>query len=555
MPISYIYEGLLEINLGHSKKPMRSFAYTFALTVNFFLLTVCSYCQPVQQEWVARYNSQYNMDDYPYRMTIDRFSNSYITGTIGTPAQGNDIATVKYNSGGVQQWAVTFNQVSNTNEQAKGVSVDSTGNIYITGTTGYNLGPFDIVTVKYNSSGVQQWSKLYQGTAGNTDDSPGDIGADRSGNIYVCGGTGLLYNPGNALVIKYNTNGDSIWVRRYPVGGLTAGLSSLAVDRFNNVYATGIYTTINRVHALTVKYDSSGALQWAAQYVSNTNQNDYCYKLALDSSGNAYVTGATFIGTPSTYLTIKYSTSGIQQWARNYSGSNGNEARSIVTDKFGNAYVTGSTSTDNIVTIKYDSNGDSLWVRRFITGGIFVSGRIAIAADDTANVYVVATPQATGITTVKYAANGDQQWVISYPGQSVDVAVDNTRNVYVSGYNSVGGTGVDYITLKYSQISGIHPVSNQVPGEFKLYQNYPNPFNSSTKFKVDIASNVKRQTSDVRVVVRDILGREVGILVNGRLRAGYYEVDFEGTNYPSGIYFYTVSTSVYTDTKKMILIK
>ncbi len=529
----------------------------FFLTINYSLLTINCFAQ-VQQEWVARYNSQYNMDDGPKKMTLDKFGNICVTGNIITSSQGSDFATVKYNPSGVQQWVATYNQISNTNEQATGIAADSSGNIFITGSTGYNLGPFDIVTIKYNSSGVQQWAKLYNGTAGNTDDYAGDIATDRAGNIYLCGSTGFWYNPGNGVLIKYNTNGDSIWVRRYSVGGLTAQYYSMAIDRFNNVYATGKFTTSNRYHSLTVKYDSSGVLQWAAQYVSNVNNNDNSLKLALDTSRNAYVTGATYIGSQSSYLTIKYSSSGTQQWVRNYIGPigvGGHEARSIVTDKFGYAYVTGQSqsggSTYDVATIKYNSNGDSLWVRRFITsGGIFVSGRIAIAADDSANIYVIATPQTSGITTVKYSTGGVQQWVVSYPGSDVDITIDNLRNVYVTGYNNLGGTGADYVTIKYSQPVGIEPISGELPGEFKLEQNYPNPFNQSTiiNYQLPIASNVILR-------VYDILGREMANLVNEELVPGTYQVNFDAANYPSGVYYYKMQAGDFSETKKMILIK
>jgi len=92
--------------------------------------------------------------------------------------------------------------------------------------------------------------------------------------------------------------------------------------------------------------------------------------------------------------------------------------------------------------------------------------------------------------------------------------------------------------------------NSNLPERFELYQNYPNPFNPLTTIKYDI---VKAQ--DVKVIVYDILGREVATLVNAQQRPGTYEVRWDASNVSSGIYFYQLKTKDYVDTKKMILLK
>ncbi|MBL7129127.1 MAG: T9SS type A sorting domain-containing protein [Ignavibacteria bacterium] len=99
-----------------------------------------------------------------------------------------------------------------------------------------------------------------------------------------------------------------------------------------------------------------------------------------------------------------------------------------------------------------------------------------------------------------------------------------------------------------------------MPDQFILHQNYPNPFNPKTKIRFDITPLNppfgKGGTGGfVKLVVYDILGREVATLVNERLKAGMYEVEFSGTSLPSGVYFYRLIAGYYVDTKKMILIK
>jgi len=106
------------------------------------------------------------------------------------------------------------------------------------------------------------------------------------------------------------------------------------------------------------------------------------------------------------------------------------------------------------------------------------------------------------------------------------------------------------LTRKYGTPIGIRPINNEVPSSFKLYQNYPNPFNPISKIKMQIS-----KISNVKLIVYNILGREVTTLVNEKLKPGTYEIDFDGSNYSSGVYFYSLKASGYIDTKKMILLK
>jgi len=103
-------------------------------------------------------------------------------------------------------------------------------------------------------------------------------------------------------------------------------------------------------------------------------------------------------------------------------------------------------------------------------------------------------------------------------------------------------------------INSVIQISGNIPFQFNLYQNYPNPFNPSTKINFDIA-----KSSFVKLVVYDALGRVAAELVNEQLNSGSYSYEWNAEQYPSGVYFYklnvTANNSVYTDTKKMLLIK
>jgi hypothetical protein len=104
-------------------------------------------------------------------------------------------------------------------------------------------------------------------------------------------------------------------------------------------------------------------------------------------------------------------------------------------------------------------------------------------------------------------------------------------------------------------IIGINYFSQNVSKIYSLSQNYPNPFNPQTKIKFDIPANVKGQTTNVKLVIYDLLGREVATLVNEELKPGSYEADWDGSNFSSGVYFYKIIAGDFFETKKMVLMK
>jgi len=131
------------------------------------------------------------------------------------------------------------------------------------------------------------------------------------------------------------------------------------------------------------------------------------------------------------------------------------------------------------------------------------------------------------------------------------LSFDSFQMTYVSGNQSTGTIYFDDLrTASFSPTDVEEETGIIAPTEFSLKQNYPNPFNPSTQIKFSVP-----QTSDVKVLITDLLGREVATLVNDNLAAGNYSVDFNASNLSSGIYFYTLITDNFKQSKKMILMK
>jgi N-acetylmuramoyl-L-alanine amidase len=131
------------------------------------------------------------------------------------------------------------------------------------------------------------------------------------------------------------------------------------------------------------------------------------------------------------------------------------------------------------------------------------------------------------------------------------LSFDSFQMTYVVGNDNTGTYYFDDVrTASFSPTNVVEEIGTVTPTEFSLQQNYPNPFNPSTQIKFSVP-----QTSDVKVIVTDLLGREVATIVNDNLAAGNYSVNFKASELSSGIYFYTLITDNFKQSKKMILMK
>ena len=140
----------------------------------------------------------------------------------------------------------------------------------------------------------------------------------------------------------------------------------------------------------------------------------------------------------------------------------------------------------------------------------------------------------------------------------IKTVVSRSLDFAVSNWDASKG---NYI-FNNTYVSGISSTGNEVPIDFKLHQNFPNPFNPATTIKFDVSPEGQRQSYNVRLIIYNILGKEIEVPVNGRYSQGAYELKWDASNYNSGIYFYKLiifdfakQKELFSQTKKMILLK
>ncbi len=514
------------------------------------------YAQQPTQEWVRRYSPGANLSASGLSVKQDSSGNIYVLVAQATDTTYGDYGLIKYNPGGNLLWSITYNSPGNLDDTPIAFEVTKAGDAYITGSSGINF-VNHILTVKFNSNGILQWVREYNG---GYSDGVGGISIDKQGNIVICGGSSVNNNISYALAVKYSPSGDSLWARKFTQYQYSY-TGRLVIDDSSNVYTAGYYAVGTQSnYYLALKYNQNGTVQWYSSY-GVTGYGALANSIAIDSNRNVYVVGVLNVPQPGYYdnVLVKINPYGILQWAKNYTGINNNHScapgpvgLSVTSD--GNTILYSTICAigngSDIVTLSYNNNGDTNYVRRFPTGifGIPNSNPRMLKIDKYGSAYIVGSTLNSGVI-IKYLNTGLQHWVISTDSSSGNDIVIDSNQIYIAGsgsYNNITNT----VTIKYNQIIGILPISNQLPEAYKIYQNYPNPFNPLTKINYSLPNATK-----VHIQVYDLLGRLVKTLVNEFKEAGSYDVQFDGTGLASGVYFYRIEAGDFVDSKKMVLVK
>jgi hypothetical protein len=410
---------------------------------------------------------------------------------------------------------------SGNEDFGQSIAVNSNGDIYVTGRSyaSWNspgnkaplhsfTGSHSVFILKLNSSGAYQWHTFYG--SGNWDDGTG-IALDSSGNVYVSGtseGTwGSPLNPfvvgyHNAFVLKLNSSGVYQWHTFY--GGSSTYCNAIALDSNSNVYIAGeawggwgspLQPYSGKAEIFVLKLDSNGTYLWHTFYGS-TDNNDAAYAIAVDTEGNSYTTGRSegSWGAPlhaynsgGSAFVLKLNKDGEYLWHTFYGSSGPYEhtyAWAIAANS-NHVYISGFSGQawDNqlvplndegtLFVLKLDKNGAYKWHTFY---GAYGEDSRGIVLDANSNVYVIGTsddswgtplhahtPNSDNIVLLNLDSNGSYRWHTFYGATGFDygnaIAINSSGNLYATGMsvNSWGSPlhgingGGDLFILKLSQ--------------------------------------------------------------------------------------------------------
>jgi hypothetical protein len=491
-------------------------------------------------------------------------------------AGGYDEYIVKFDFNGTLQWSRTIGGTGT--DIALSITQTTDGGYTVSGeTNSFGAGGYDEYIVKLDHNGMPQWTK----TIGGTGDDFGEHIVQTIDGGYAIGGQTNSFGAGDydMIIVKIDAAGTFQWSR-------TIGGTSLD-------YALSIIQTTDRGYALfgstdsfgagyndyyIVKLDSSGSLQWS-RTIGGTG-GDYGFSIIQTTDGGYAMSGTTIsfgAGNLDLYI-VKLDVSGLLQWSRTIGGTNHEYGYSLVQTTDVGYAVSASTASFgagsyDAYIVKLDSSGSLQWSKTI--GG----------ANDDNFLSIIQTTDgsyAAAGSTASFGAGGYDAYIVkldtggntcgnsSSPLSTVESPTSTVMSpaptvtsptptvITPASTISSGGT----LTL-ICTFTGIKPISKEIPNSYKLFQNYPNPFNPSTNIKFDIAplfnqgrvAPASAGDGVVTLKIYDILGREVTTLVNQQLQPGTYNIEWNASDYPSGIYFYKLETGNFVDAKKMVLVK
>lgn len=485
----------------------------------------------INQLWDVELNYP---DTIPWNATVlNSSSDLFTTGnTWHNDAQKVNIVTTKTNSSGTVIWQTEYNGTLSGYDYGAAICLDGSGNVYVAGAT-HNTSSytFDIVIIKYNSSGSQQWATLFNGS-GSGMDIPSGICVDGSGNVYICGASMGSTTGYDYVTIKLNSSGTTQWSHTYDYASLSdlpgyiawnSGTSKVGVAGASQSSTTNWdYTTI--------KYNSSGTL-------TNTNRTsttgygfDRPTGLVTDASDNYYITGYAFNGTDYDLRTIKLDDDLSPIWTRTENGGDEDGSNGIAIDGSNNTYICGFSTNGSgkqeMQIIKYNSSGTKQWTKTLSNA---VNNRdaqaVALTYNSTNNRVIVTGyyKYASGrkvITTFALDHNsGSVIWKTEYPNLigSIDIPKwieENGNHIWVTGTRTVDDT-TRYLTIKYETYNQDDSVVIDAPHELKYAASHILISFNPDLVNLDFVNNKQQLYDNLENVIPDTVYDRIIPLLSG----------------------------------------
>jgi hypothetical protein len=460
-------------------------------------------------------------------------------------------------------WTKTFG--GSNNDYGWSVQQTTDSGYIITGyTSSFGSGSSDIWLIKTDSSGDTLWTKTFGGThteQGYSVQQTTDGGYIIVGKIWsVSAGTYDVW------LIKTDASGDTLWTKAFGESGNEQGLSVQQTTDLGFIIVGTKISSGGFYHDVwLIKTDTSGDTIWTKTFGGDSD--DECLSIRQTEDEGYIIAGSTAsysAGTDYDVWLIKTDASGDTLWTKTFGGSDNDYGSSVQQTTDGGFILIGETTPAggsylDIWLIKTDASGDTLWTKTFdrgeyvygtsvqqtTDGGYIITGHTSTFGSVTADVLLIKTNSSGDTLWTKIFGGSDND-----EGNSVQKTTDG--GFIITGWTSSFGAGSKDVWLIKTtpDVSDLEPNTDLLPLDFSLHQNYPNPFNPSSKIKYSIP-----ERSNVSLKVFDLLGSEVAELVKGEIEAGTYDITFNASNLPSGIYFYQIRAGDFVETKKMVLMK
>lgn len=469
-------------------------------------------------------------------------------------------------TGITQSQTITWQKVlTNNYGEVSKVQQTTDGGYICAGSNKLNSNTWKINLTKFDAGGNLLWTKFL-----------GEEGVytfvrwleRTSDNGFIIIGTSdSLLNEHKVYLCKTNQNGDITWQRFYSVSDNSKCIKITPDNGFifcGNVFIArdGQPSTYG---SYVMKTDAMGNVQWQKTYFNSSFTISFSEIQVLNDGyilAGAACNASTF---SCDVFLMKINNNGDSLWSKIYGYPYSDVAYSI--DTLGNYgfIISGYSDVDNNFTksylLKTDASGNLIWQNRY--SGIFseysecvrnkrgLGYFFAGQSDSNVSTFDNATMRLIDTNGILIRQNAIFASARGCWFHDLELTADGG---FILGGGADSNSFSKMFIVKTDSMLFVNPIgifisNNQIPSNFTLYQNYPNPFNPITIIKFDLP-----KAANITIKIFDVLGKEL-FNINEFKKAGSYDLKFNGQDLPSGLYFYTLESNGFKETKKMVLLK
>jgi len=437
-------------------------------------ILVAKYNSSGTQVWIQQYAGAGNGIDFASDMVVSS-SYVYITGAVtnNSITPETDVITMKFNkSDGAVQFVTTYTGSAGLIDAGRSVILDpSTSSVLVTGVCHNSSGDADVVSIRYDDSGVQQWAQIYNYSSG-LNDAGFFLRRGASSTFYVFGAVQTSMFGYQSLLLRYSVPTGSLVAVTIGTAVTTSSIEVVMDAHINqtnaDTYLTGAFSATGQgTNFYVQKLDGTSLVPaWTYTYDAN-GLDDVATGIAVDASNNVYVTGYTSHSTTGRNATlIKLNSSGTPVWSQISTLSGNDEANDILMDANDDIYITGyrinqQYGDKNYYTVKYNNSGTKLW--EIETDGMSLNDVATNIALDTLNNIVVTGQSETSSDQYNYLTTKYVQQLVTNP---VDLYNEPTNPRF--GYhqnrgqiqNDTGGVASEVLYYTHHQAPEIYIEKN-----------------------------------------------------------------------------------------------
>lgn len=512
-----------------------------------------------------RYEDHTVTDDGGTALIVDSVNNCYVAGSSLIDARRKPTVW-KLRKDGSIIWRYTSTQWSMEEVECRSMSMDGQGNIVLLNNSIHEQDGQSVIVSKLDSEGTLRWEKKLPSLSILASGTPLKFGCNRDGSI--------VFTTSQLTTVKMDSSGNILWMRTPTDISPSQKTHHTLIGLNGSSYVSCVSIGSDNYENVTLmKYDSEGNRDWVRFMSANNANHEDVTEMIFGDSSSIITIGGKFGGRgsslfPYDFFLTSTTSMGTERWLKTVDSTVSDYSNDVCIDNEGNIVIVGTVIRPGIgadmAVLKIDQQGNSLWGFAPIQYPALVNNEpVSVCTDPENNIYVLGgNKQYYHITCLSPSGAVLGAWLnrSDIYGVQVPRVIKHSQKSTLHALVTVA-QGANLLASRYAFIRLIklnvgdlttvkdRPKFSLVPQSIEL-KNWPNPFNPITKMSYSIPT-----ASRVQLSIVNVIGQTVSVLRDEEHEAGTYDALWNGTGYPSGIYYGILATSHGKRVVKLCLIK